>query len=84
MSSTDSDTHTRILAETMRLMEERHGQDGCLSDVAQAAGISRQAIYLHFTNRTQLLIATVRYADEMYSVYPLDPGNRSLGLAKTT
>jgi AcrR family transcriptional regulator len=56
-------TRERILAATWRLMEERRGRNVRLEDVARAAGISRQALYLHFGSRTALLVATVRYAD---------------------
>src|SRR6185369_14142448 len=57
-----SDTRERILKETWRLME----QDGStrLEDIAKAAKVSRQAVYLHFHSRPELLIATVRYVDE--------------------
>ncbi len=52
----------------MRLMEQQRGQGVRVSDIAQAAGVSRQAVYLHFSNRTDLLVATVRFADELYGV----------------
>ena len=68
MSRPKSDTKTRILSETMRLMEQNRGQGVRISDVADAAGISRQAVYLHFSNRTELLVATVRFADEIHGV----------------
>jgi len=45
-------------------MEERKGQNVRMEDVARAAGISRQALYLHFPSRTDLLVATVRYVDQ--------------------
>jgi AcrR family transcriptional regulator len=32
-----------------------------MSDVASAAGISRQALYLHFPSRTELLLATMEH-----------------------
>ncbi len=35
-----------------------------LSDVAQQAGVSRQAVYLHFGDRNGLLLALVHYMDE--------------------
>ena len=63
MSSGSGETRERILAATWRLMEERRGKGVRLEDVARAAGISRQAVYLHFGSRTDLLVATARYAD---------------------
>ena len=39
-----------------------------MSDIAKASGISRQALYLHFPNRAELLIATTRYLDEVKDV----------------
>ncbi len=36
-----------------------------MRDIAEAAGISRQALYLHFGSRTELMIATVHYVDEV-------------------
>lgn len=34
-----------------------------MADIAKAAGISRQAVYLHFASRTELLVATTHYVD---------------------
>lgn len=36
-----------------------------MQDVAKAAGLSRQAVYLHFGSRAELLIATARYGDQV-------------------
>lgn len=36
-----------------------------MSDIAKAAGISRQALYLHFESRTDLLVATTHYVDKV-------------------
>lgn len=36
-----------------------------MHDIAAAAGISRQAIYLHFATRAELLIGTTQYVDEV-------------------
>lgn len=46
-------------------MEEQRGQGVRMSDIARAAGVSRQALYLHFSSRTDLLVATTRYGDEV-------------------
>ena len=39
-----------------------------MSDIARAAGVSRQAVYLHFPNRADLLIATTRHLDAVKDV----------------
>src|ERR1051325_5169237 len=65
MSSGDPETRKRILDKTWRLMEKRKGQGVKIIDIARAAGVSRQAVYLHFGSRAELLIATVRYVDEV-------------------
>ena len=36
-----------------------------MTDIAKRAGISRQALYLHFATRAELLIAATRYLDEI-------------------
>lgn len=39
-----------------------------MSDIAKAAGISRQALYLHFPTRAELLVATTRHIDSVKDV----------------
>jgi AcrR family transcriptional regulator len=46
-------------------MEERRGQGVRMRDIADAAGISRQAVYDHFGSRARLLVATTHYVDEV-------------------
>jgi len=65
MSSGDPETRKRILEKTWHLMEKRKGQGVKIRDIARAANVSRQAVYLHFGSRADLLIATVRYVDEV-------------------
>src|ERR687897_615330 len=65
MSSSGSETRTRILEATWRLMVQRRGQDVRMRDVAEAAGVSRQAVYDHFGSRAALMVATARYGDEV-------------------
>jgi AcrR family transcriptional regulator len=65
MSSGNPVTRKRILVAAWRLMVERHGQGVWIEDIARAAKISRQAVYLYFGSRAELLIATVRYVDEV-------------------
>ena len=39
-----------------------------MADIAKAAGVSRQAVYLHFATRAELLIAATRHLDEIKDV----------------
>ena len=63
MSSGDPETRKRILEKTRELIEESRGEAVRMQDIAQAAGVSRQALYLHFDSRADLMVATVQYAD---------------------
>lgn len=65
MSSEQPDTRKRILESTWQLMEQHRGKTISMGDVAKAVGISRQAVYLHFKSRTELMIATSNYVDEI-------------------
>lgn len=65
MSSDNLDTRTKILIATWELIEKSGGQNVHMSHIAKAAGISRQAVYLHFASRTELMIATMEYVDEV-------------------
>jgi AcrR family transcriptional regulator len=49
-------------------MEEKSDQKVRMQDIARAAGISRQAVYLHFKSRAELLVATTHYVDELRDV----------------
>ncbi|MDX1616511.1 MAG: TetR/AcrR family transcriptional regulator [Candidatus Promineifilaceae bacterium] len=64
MNGGDPETRRRILEATWRLMETGPGRGVRMQDIAAAAEVSRQALYLHFASRTDLLIATVQYVDE--------------------
>lgn len=46
-------------------MEQQRGQGVHMSDIAKAAGVSRQAVYLHFGSRTELMVATTHYVDQV-------------------
>ena len=67
MSRTQSDTKFRILDTTWKLLESGNKKVR-MSDIAKAVGISRQALYLHFPNRADLLIATTRHIDSVKDV----------------
>ena len=68
MSRPRSETRNRILSAAMQLLEENRGQGVRMSDIAKAAAVSRQAVYLHFKSRTELMVATVQYVDEVKSI----------------
>jgi len=64
MSRESTDTQGKILAATVRMLEEHGGKGVRMGDIAKETGISRQAVYLHFASRTELLVAATRYLDE--------------------
>ncbi|GHA18742.1 hypothetical protein GCM10007989_12570 [Devosia pacifica] len=68
MSSHTIDTKKKILEAAWQLLEAGGGAGVRMSDIAKAAGISRQAVYLHYPNRADLLMATTRYLDEVKNV----------------
>lgn len=68
MSRENTETRTRILDATVRTLVEHGGRDVRMSDIAKATGISRQAVYLHFASRTELLVAATRHLDEKLDV----------------
>lgn len=68
MSSEKFDTRNKILKSSLTLLEASNGKEVRMSDIAKAAGISRQAVYLHFPTRSELLIATTRYLDDLNNV----------------
>ncbi len=65
MSSARPGTRIRILKAALYLLEVSQGTGVRMSDIAKRAGISRQALYLHFSTRAELLIATTYYLDEL-------------------
>ncbi len=68
MSSKNIETRTRILDTTVRMLEKHGGRGVRMGDIAKATGISRQAVYLHFASRAELLVAATRYLDEILDV----------------
>ncbi len=68
MSSEKNSTRERILKSTWSLLESERASLVRMSDIATAAKVSRQAVYLHFPNRSELLVATTRYLDEVHGV----------------
>ena len=72
MSSEKPKTREVILRAAWTLLEagpaSGPGAGVRMSDIAKQAGISRQALYLHFPTRAELLLATVRYLDEIKNI----------------
>ena len=56
---------TLILDTTLRLIEHRGAQGVRLADVADGAGVSRQALYKHFGSRSKLFAEAMDRADEV-------------------
>ena len=68
MSSTSAPTAEKILDAALALLEARPAGPVRMSDIAKAAGISRQAVYLHHPTRGQLLVAAARRLDVVKDV----------------
>jgi AcrR family transcriptional regulator len=60
----DPATRRRICEAALRLIVKRGGADVPLADVAKAARVSRQALYLHFKDRAALFLAVAQHADD--------------------
>ena len=58
-----NDTQTRILETAWTLVNERGIGVGRSGEIAAAAGVSRQLVYVHFTSRAGLLVAMARHQD---------------------
>ena len=68
MSSETGDTRTKILEATVHTLEQSGGRGVRTGDIARATGISRQAVYLHFTSRADLLISAFLYLGDQLDV----------------
>ncbi len=68
MSSGNPETRKKILNSAWKLLEAAPGQEVRMTDIAKEAGVSRQALYLHFPKRSGLLIATTHHIDEVKEV----------------
>ena len=62
-SDQTSTTRARILDAARALLEER-GFDVGMGEIARRAGISRQAVYLHFESKTDLLQQLTTWVEE--------------------
>ena len=68
MSSGNPETRKRILDSAWKLLEAAQGREVRMTDIAREAGVSRQALYLHFPARSDLLVATTLHIDEIKDV----------------
>ncbi|MDX1435866.1 MAG: TetR/AcrR family transcriptional regulator [Anaerolineales bacterium] len=69
MSSGDPATRAKILETTRRLVEQSGGETVTMQQISEAAGVSRQALYLHFGSRVGLMVATAQFVDENDQFY---------------
>jgi AcrR family transcriptional regulator len=63
MSRDAKSTREQILAAARELLETRGYFGVGLEDIGKAAGVSRQAVYLHFRSKAGLLLALVDWVD---------------------
>jgi len=63
-----SSTRIRILESAFALFRRRGLAALTMAEVAGAAGISRQALYLHFGTRAHLLVEMIRWRDEVSGI----------------
>jgi AcrR family transcriptional regulator len=54
----------RILDAAMALITKRGDARVTMAQIAKAARVSRQAVYLHFADRADLMVALARHADK--------------------
>lgn len=59
----DPETRSHVLDATWELVEQR-GSAFTITEVAKHAGVSRQAVYLHFGDRSGLVVALVDHIDK--------------------
>ena len=59
----DTEARTRIVEAAWNLIVRQGLSESSMAAIAKAAGVSRQAIYLHFGSRAGLLVAMARHHD---------------------
>jgi len=57
-------TRERILSEALKLFQERGLAETSLADIEAAAGVSKGALYFHFSNKEELVLAALAKARE--------------------
>jgi len=66
MSSSGS--RDRVLEAALRLIRKRGDAAVTMAQIAKAARLSRQAVYLHFADRADLMVALARHVNESLGV----------------
>jgi AcrR family transcriptional regulator len=59
-----SDSRARVLDAALRLIRKRGDAAVTMAQIAKAARLSRQAVYLHFADRADLMVALARHVNE--------------------
>ncbi len=68
MSSKKQRTKEKILKSARWLLMERGYHGVGMETIAREVGVSRQAIYLHFKSKADLLVAMARHSDERVGI----------------
>lgn len=68
MSSKRQRTRLKILDSAIKLLVERGYHGVGMEAVARDAGVTRQALYLHFKSKSELLVAMAQHNDEKLNV----------------
>ncbi len=63
------DTRAAMLDAAWELLERAGDSEVTMAAVAEAAGVSRQAVYLHFPSRGQLFMAVMDHVDEALDLH---------------
>ncbi len=81
---TKQDTKKLLLEAALLIANKTSGEQLGMAQIAAAAGVSRQAAYLHFQSKASLLSATWWYLDAKLGIQDLlDPAiNAKTGIAK--
>src|SRR6476659_1453238 len=59
-----SGSRARVLEAALRLIRKRGNAAVTMAQIAKAARLSRQAVYLHFADRADLMVALARHVNE--------------------
>src|SRR4051812_4669778 len=59
-----SGSRDRVLEAAVRLIRKRGDAKVTMAQIAKAAHLSRQAVYLHFADRADLMLALARHVNE--------------------